>query len=189
MEAHVGDWLEWAEGANLDPRVFAFIKYRPEMLHRFDPKSKEKAFASPRSWEFMSQVLQQMEELKGQHDFNGSGWEDESRLEFASGIVGREAGTEFVGFLRIMEKLVSIDSILLAPAKADLPKDAAVTYALTYALAERADRKNLAAIITYIDRLSKEFGFLFFRRIDQVKPDLKKSREFIGWVAKNHDFV
>lgn len=187
MDVHHGDWLEWAEKSGIDYRVFAYLKYRPESLHVFDPKSKEKAFASPRSWEFMSQVMKEVDAMRGAGSLPA--WEDESMLEYASGIVGAATGVEFVGFLRIMDKLVTIESILLDPKKAEVPKDSSVAYALVHALSERVDRKNFSTLLIYIERMSKEFQFLFFRRIDQNKPDMKKSKEFIAWAAKNHDFV
>lgn len=183
FDVHTGDWLEWAQGAgNLDPRVFAFIKYRPEFLHRFDAKSKEKSFASPRAWAFMSEVLQEA-------DRAAMGWVAEERVELAAGVVGKEAAVEFVGFLRIMEKLIDLDSILLDPAKAKLPDDPAVVYALVYALLDRSDRKGFAKVATYINRLSKEFQFLFYREVKVRKGELQKSKEFIDWAAKNHDFA
>jgi len=187
METHLGDWIDWADVHDIDPRVIAFIKYRPELLHVFEPRSKEKAFAAPRSWKFMSDMMRQVEQVKPAKgsDPAESGWSSEYRLELAAGIVGKQASTEFVGFLRIMEKLVSIESILLAPEKAAIPKDAAICYALVYALADHTDRGNLKSVVKYVERLSKEFGFLYFRRIDQTKPDLKKSKEFIAWATKN----
>lgn len=185
MEVHTGDWLDWAQDpANgMDPRVFAFIKYRPEMLHKFDPKSTSKAFASPRSWEFMSQVLREFDRSSGQ------AWASDEQIELAASVVGVEAATEFVGFLRIMEKLVSIDEILLNPAKAPLPPDASVTYAVTFALLDRADKKTLPAIIVYLGRVEQEFAFLFMKQIENRKPELMKTKEFIKWSADNHQAI
>lgn len=184
LEVDATDWVSWAEQHEVDARVVAFIKYRPELLHVFDPKSKEKAFASPRSWEFMSDMLKAADRVTP-----GVTWEAEERLELIAGVVGKAPGVEFIGFLRLMEKLVSIDSILLDPKKTPVPRDAAILYAVTHALADRVDRKTLAAAVAYVDRLSKEFGFLFMRRIDMLKPDLKKSKEFIAWCAANQNFV
>lgn len=189
MDVHHGDWIEWADVSGIDPRVIAFIKYRPQLLHVFDPRSKEKAFASPRTWEFMSQMMVSMEaparKAAKKDQEAQAGWSSDSAMELSSGIIGKQAAVEFVGFLRIMEKLVSIESILLSPEKAALPSDPSILYALVYALAEHANRGNLKQVVKYIDRLPKEFGFLFFRRVDQVNADLKKTKEFIGWVSKN----
>lgn len=189
MEVHHGDWLEWAEQEGIDHRVFAFIKYRPALLHVFDAKSKEKAFASPRSIAFFAQLLKEIDAAIAAKELPVNYWDSEEGLEFACGVIGQQAGTEMTGFFRVMNKLVSIDSILLNPKKAEVPSDMAICYALVYALAERADRKTLPIMIEYLARLSKEFAFLFFKRIDVANPDLKKSKDFIAWAAKHHDFI
>ncbi|HKI82063.1 MAG TPA: MoxR family ATPase, partial [Pseudodesulfovibrio sp.] len=53
----VNDWLAWAEQAGLGREVLDFIRFRPNLLHAFDPRQNEKAFPSPRSWEFAARVL------------------------------------------------------------------------------------------------------------------------------------
>ena len=183
LNVHTGDWLEWAhEVGGIDPRVIAFIKYRPEYLQKFDPKSQEKAYACPRTWTYTSDVIKQADAM-------GMRYEAEEQLELIAGIVGREAAVDFIGFLRIMEKLVSIDSILLAPEKAALPEDSAVTYALTYALADRSDKKLLPTIAKYIERLQEEWQFLFFQEIKRKQEALMKTQTFIKWAAAHHDFA
>jgi len=57
FEPDLEDWLAWAEGAGIDPRLRAFLRFRPRLLHAHDPASSEKAFPSPRSWEFASRIL------------------------------------------------------------------------------------------------------------------------------------
>lgn len=186
MEADAGDWIAWAEAHDIDRRCIGFIKYRPELLHVFDPKSKEKAFASPRSWHFCSDVLKSVDIFSADPNTpKNGGWESDERLEFIAGIIGKGVAGEFVGFLRIMEKLVSVESILLDPMKAELPTDAAISYALVYALADRAERKTLAAIGQYVARLSKEFQLLFWKRVGDKHADLKRSKEYIGWCSEN----
>ena len=184
LDVHTDDWLAWAERSDIDPAVMAFLKYRREFLHTFDPRSTEKAFASPRSWAFCSQVIKQVALDREAR------WAADEQMELVAGIVGKQAAVEFVGFLRIMEKLVSIDQILLHPLSAPVPEDAAIIYALVYALADRADRKLFAGIVQYVERLkSKEFAFLFMRQISLKKPDLQKTKAFIDWSAKNQDFI
>lgn len=187
LDVSLPDWVEWAEANSIDPRVVAFLKYRGvEFLHRFDPKSTEKAFASPRSWAFVSQVM-------GSYEIGGGvgeqRWSAAESMELVGGVVGKEVAGEFVGFLRIMEGLVTVDQILLDPANAPVSKDGAISYALCGALAERASRKTFDLIVTYVERLSKEFQFLFMRKVGEKKDDLHKTKTFITWAAKNKDFV
>lgn len=184
LDVDAVEWLGWAKGNGVDPRVFAFIKYRPSLLHVFEPASKESAFASPRSWEFLSDTLRDLdasgELAKMQHD---------EQVEEFAGNVGQAQAVEFAGFLAIMKTLVDIDSILLTPDKASVPSDPSVLYALTYALLDRADAKTFKAIVTYADRMPQEFAYVLMGEVKKSKPALMKSKEFIAWAVAHQDFV
>ena len=52
------DWLAWAAGNGIAPEVMFFVSMRPELLHQFDPNSREAAFPCPRTWEFTSGIVQ-----------------------------------------------------------------------------------------------------------------------------------
>ncbi|MDE0033609.1 MAG: hypothetical protein OXU75_10800 [Deltaproteobacteria bacterium] len=45
------DWCNWGAANGIAPEVLFFITYEPDLLHRFDPQSKERAFPCPRTWE------------------------------------------------------------------------------------------------------------------------------------------
>lgn len=61
------DWLEWAMKSNVAVEVQSFIKSSPEKLNQFDPKSKAVyAYATPRSWEFVSEEIVKFNYLKSQ---------------------------------------------------------------------------------------------------------------------------
>ena len=55
--------MRWTGAAGLRStgiaaEVIFFIQLRPELLHQFDPQSREAAFACPRTWSFISNILQ-----------------------------------------------------------------------------------------------------------------------------------
>ena len=45
------DWLAWGAANGIAAEVLFFITYEPDLLHQYDPRSKERAFACPRTWE------------------------------------------------------------------------------------------------------------------------------------------
>ena len=51
------DWCAWGAANGIAPEVLFFIELEPELLHRFEPQSREHAFPSPRSWEFASNIV------------------------------------------------------------------------------------------------------------------------------------
>lgn len=58
MKVDYESWLEWAVGNRIDKDVIGYISFAKDNLYDFDPKSSSRAFATPRSWTFVSNLLQ-----------------------------------------------------------------------------------------------------------------------------------
>lgn len=58
VEADLDDWTAWALTAGMPVELIAFLRFRPNLLHAFDPARNEKAFPTPRSWEFTGRIMQ-----------------------------------------------------------------------------------------------------------------------------------
>src|SRR5713101_7956505 len=56
FEVDLQEWSEWAIQAVIRPEVIAFLRFRPELLSAFERDAP--AFPSPRSWEFVSRILE-----------------------------------------------------------------------------------------------------------------------------------
>ncbi len=93
------EWKEWAVGEeNINRLVLGFLSFAPQYLYR---KSDENAFPSPRSWVFVSRVLNVMKETE---DINNV-------YDFIKGCVGTGCATEFVEWCRKRASLPSIKDI------------------------------------------------------------------------------
>ncbi|MBQ7586211.1 MAG: AAA family ATPase [Desulfovibrionaceae bacterium] len=171
----LADWLAWANENHIRPEVKAFLRYRPKLLFDFDPTLKTKAFASPRSWEFLSRVMDQDPE-------------PEVADELYRGCVGEGAGTEFLGFLQIMQHLPAVSEILDNPLEAVVPKEPAALYALCEALAFYAKDSTLNALATYAHRLPAEFGVLLLSGCICQDKTLVNHPSFTAW-AESHAAV
>src|SRR5271157_4659908 len=66
FEVDVQEWSEWSIKANVRPEVIAFIRFRPELLSAFDHDAN--AFPSPRSWEFVSRILDRGPDPSVEHE-------------------------------------------------------------------------------------------------------------------------
>lgn len=175
FDVDLEDWVDWALNKGVQTSVISFLRFRPELLHKFDPQRNEKAFPTPRSWEFTSNIL--------------AAANSEIEYDLAAGIVGEGAATELIGFMRIYRSLPDPDVVLLAPEKADIPEDPATLYAICGALAHKASDQNIGRVIKYANRLPVEFSVLLVR--DCVKKDesLVKTRAFIDWASKHSDVL
>lgn len=168
------EWSEWAVRGNIRPEVIAFLRFRPEVLMVFERDAI--AFPSPRSWEFVSRILEAAPDPPLEH-------------ELFAGAVGTGAATEFSGFLRMFRELPNIDAILLNPAKQPVPENAAAQYAVASALARCASEMNFDRICTYLERMPTEFSVLCVRDATLRAPEVQHTGAYTKWAINNHHVI
>lgn len=176
FETLLDDWLAWAQGAGIRPEVCAFLRFRPKLLHDFDPQSADKAFASPRSWEFVSRVLD-------------AGPDSSVEYELYQGTVGSGAAAEFMGFLSVWRGLPTVDAILDNPDTAAVPEEPAALYATCEALSLRASVATMDALAEYAKRLPAEFGVLLMRDAVCQNTEVVHTPAFTRWARQNADVL
>lgn len=171
----IDDWTTWAADHDIRPEVLAFCRFRSDLLHDFDPKRAEPAFPSPRSWSFVSRLIESTIPSHLEHPL-------------LSGVIGSGAASEFVGFLRIWRNLPNLDAILLAPDTTPVPdkEDLATRYAVAVGLAGKVSAKSYGNAIKYLDRLSApEYGVLCSNIAIKKDPAICTTKDFASWAAKN----
>jgi hypothetical protein len=57
MKVDFDDFQDWATLNKVHPEVVGYVGFAKQDLYDFDPKSSSKAFATPRSWVFVSDLL------------------------------------------------------------------------------------------------------------------------------------
>ena len=172
IKVHAPDWCAWAAGNGIAPEVLFYIQMRPDMLHRFDPQSREAAFACPRTWEFVSNIVNQRGHL-------------DAGVERAlfRGAVGEAAAVEFSAFLKVWRELPHPKAVIDDPQNADIPENASALMALCGSLYRMATDINLDAIVTYAARLRREVGESLVGACVRRQPTLQHSPGFIRWAA------
>jgi hypothetical protein len=171
FEVDLQEWSEWAIEACIRPEVIAFLRFRQELLSAFDRDAN--AFPSPRSWEFVSRILEATPDQAVEH-------------ELFAGAVGAGAATEFSAFLKTFRELPNIDAILLNPLKEPVPANAAAQYAVASALAHCATDTNFDRICTYLGRMPTEFSVLCVRDASLRQPAVQHTPAFTKWATTNH---
>jgi len=177
FEVDVQEWSEWAIQAGIRPEVIAFLRFRPELLSAFDRDAN--AFPSPRSWEFVSRVLDSLE-LKSKPPIEH---------EVLAGAVGSGAATEFSGFLRMFRELPNIDAILMNPLREPVPEIAAAQYAVASALARCASDTNFDRICMYLNRLPTEFRVLCVRDATLREAAIRSTAGYVKFAVENHHAI
>lgn len=185
FEVNVDDWTEWAVRSGIHTSVISFIRFRPTTLNEFEARNSSEeerkrmqamkdaqAFATPRSWEFMSNVL-------------NVGTSPEFEFELFSGIVGESAAAEFAGYLKYYRDLPNIDMLLMNPKKAPVPEEPASLYAISTTLAARANVENMNLVLQYCERIPEEFQVLLMKDAICRDSGVCESKAFTEWAAKN----
>lgn len=172
LEVSQEDWQDWALRANVSPEVRAFLRFRPALLFQFDPAANPRAFPTPRSWAFVSDVLARTPV--------------ELLHRVVAGCVGDGPAAEFVGFLQLYRELPDLDQALAGPDTTPVPREPAVLYALVGALVEKckADNAPLGHFVRYATRLPDEFALLALRDALAVKPKMVAMPVVQQWIAR-----
>ncbi|MES9824344.1 MAG: MoxR family ATPase [Candidatus Thiodiazotropha endolucinida] len=133
VETNLDDWVTWAYRNDIDERIIAFLRFRPELLFDFDPAHNPVAFPSPRSWEFAHRALQKFD--KHPQLLQGA----------LQACVGPAAGVELNAFVNSLDKMPDLDAII-AGDDVPVPDEIDLQYAIAAALVGRAIRAHDAGV-------------------------------------------
>lgn len=172
MEADSDMWVEWAIKKGIHPAVIAFIKFKPNYLHKFDPTTDDDAFPTPRSWEMVSKSI---------YTFN-----DKKILEtLINGQIGQGTALEFNHFFKIQDKLPNLDSIFDGNDFLPPMNDPGLSYSLITALALKANSNQFNRLIEYSMLYPAEFAVLMVKMLCSRDTDSVLTAKSIGiWMSK-----
>jgi hypothetical protein len=174
VEADIDGWAQWALGASIAPELIAFLRWRSELLSKFEPSADIRNSPSPRGWASVGRLL-------------AAGLES---VELTTGAVGQGAAVELHSFLRTWQSLPNIAELLRDPAAAMLPPSHRpdVAYAIAAKLASIADAATFGAIVQYCDRLTAdsqaEVSILIVRDCVKKNPKLATTAAFASIAAR-----
>lgn len=173
----IDDWCKWAIQNNVPVELIAFLRMRPDLFHNFNATADIVNSPSPRTWS----NLADLQKLDLPVELEAAAY---------SGSVGEGAAIEYLAFLKMYRHMPSIDGILAAPTTAVIPTEASALYAVSTALAAKANENNFGRIFEYLARLNAkdhaEFSALTIRDSLQRKPELCHSHAYIK--AMSGDF-
>ena len=133
MKVDFDDFQDWATLNKVHPEVVGYVGFAKQDLYDFDPKSSSKAFATPRSWVFVSDLLQD-------NDID-----NETLTNLVAGAVGDGLANKFMAHRKIAGKLPKAGDILDGKVKDLTIKEVSAMYSLTvslcYELKDRAEKK------------------------------------------------
>jgi hypothetical protein len=134
MKVDFDDYQEWATANGIHPEVVGYVSFAKQDLYDFDPKSPSKAFATPRSWTFVSELL------------DDDDTDVETLHNLIAGAIGDGLAVKFMAHRKIAGKLPKPEDILEGKEKELKVKEVSAMYTLTtslcYELKSRAEKQD-----------------------------------------------
>ncbi len=175
VESEYKSWREWAINNGINPLVIGFLDSNRSSLMQFD-SDDEVAFATPRSWEMVSNIL------------NCVSSNVRETFTLISGCIGEATAGEFLCWSEAVNRLPSLEAIC-SGRTAEVPVRPESLLALTDKLLSRARKgislSELENLINYTFRLPTEFQYKLFNGLLKEKtilPKLKKIEAFGDWL-------
>lgn len=166
-------WLDWAAQNDIDYRVRSFIKFKPELLHKFNPNHDDHTFPAPRTWDFLSRLIKNWGDIPT------------SKLPLLMGTVGKGAAIEFKAFTDVMEELPDFQQILSNPEGITIPDDPSTLYAITGLIGHKANTDNIDTLMKLVNRFPKEFQVICLQDIIKHDDALCDSKSIEDWINNN----
>ena len=185
-------WSRWAisEG-NVHPLVLGYLSFDTSKLCPEITSYEEKAFPTPRSWMFVSNILHAL----------GSDIDDiRNHHAMISSVVGVGTATEFLGWCKVYKDLPSVQDIF-AGKSVTCPKSTDALYALvasmtSYAIMDRSLNEELTQeevnnVCDFCNLLPADFASCFYLNIVSggFSMKLMKSPSFVTWLRKNRHLL
>jgi hypothetical protein len=122
MQVNWDDYFEWAVENKVHQDVVGFLSFSKKSLYDFDPKSSSRAFATPRSWSFVSELL------------TDDDVDVDTLTDLVSGSVGEGLAISFMAHRKVASKMPNPTDILSGKVKKMDSKEISAMYSLTVSL-------------------------------------------------------
>lgn len=173
-------WMQWAQGpGQIRSLITSYLEWRGgEHFYTFDNNEPNQTYASPRTWEFVNDLL---------NVWNGN---PIGKLVPIAGCINLGAATDFLAFAALRGSLPKKSEVLADPVKALLPGayDPGPMYALSGALGDWFEEQYADKLMVYINRMPADFQVVTMRNIIRRNgQQLMGQKDVSSWMQDNCD--
>ena len=166
VEGSFSSWQNWAVRAGVNPKVIGYLSFRTDKLFGFNPKSDDLAFATPRSWEMVSNLL------------NNVCDDVETMYPLIAGLIGSGLALEFRSWCKMHFKLPSTEDIFMGKVT-EVPQTSDALYAIvssmtTYAKEHKYDAEQIGNSLVYAEGFPADFSSLLIENYENIEEDYNK---------------
>lgn len=142
------DWLNWATANKVHEQVVGYVSFAKQDLYDFDPKSASRAFATPRSWSFVSDLL-------ADDDLD-----DNSLTDLISGAIGEGLAVKFMAHRKVAKQMPNPEDILSGKVKKCEIKEISAMYSLTVSMCYELQTANQKKVKNWDEMADYFFAFM-----------------------------
>lgn len=162
----VASWMNWAENAGVNPKVIGFLKSRSDCLFGFDPTNDDLAFATPRSWEMVSNILNNISDNV------------KEMFPLISGLIGKGLAYEFKAWCDVAGEIPKIEDIFLGKTL-KVPQKTDCLYAVisgmsAYAKDCKDDEEKIGNSLRYAAAFPADFVSLLIKNYEAMDENYKE---------------
>ena len=121
MKVDFASWQEWAVQNKIHKDVVGYLSFAKQDLYDFDSKSASRAFATPRSWSFVSQLLD-------------DSVDDETLTNLIAGTIGEGLAVKFMAHRKIAGRMPAPADILSGKVTTLDIKEVSAMYSLVISM-------------------------------------------------------
>ena len=122
MKVNFDDWFEWAVKNNVHKDVVGYLNFAKQDLYDFDSKSSSRAFATPRSWVFVSDLI------------GDDNLDNRTVTDLVAGTVGEGLAVKFVAHRKVASKMPNPSEILEGKVKNMEVNEVSAMYSLVVSM-------------------------------------------------------
>jgi len=122
MRADFAAWQDWAVVNDIHKDVVGYLNFAKQDLYDFDAKSASRSFATPRSWTFVSELLED-EDL-----------DETTATDLIAGAIGEGLAVKFMAHRKIASKLPNPSDVLAGKVKDLDIKEVSAMYSLVISM-------------------------------------------------------
>jgi hypothetical protein len=142
------DYSFWATENRIHKDVVGYLTFSKKDLYDFDPKSSSRAFATPRSWTFVSELL------------DDDDTDDNTLTDLIAGAVGEGLAIKFMAHRKVASKMPDPQDILAGKVKKMDTKEISAMYSLAVSLCYELKDSSDKNTKNWNDQVNNFFQFI-----------------------------
>lgn len=183
MTDDLASWERWALSHGVGPIFIHFAKQNPQIVFSGGVPEKQGPWCTPRSLVLCERMLMGLADDRGMIPM------DPEANELASGMIGPAAASQLFATIQLAHVMPDYNDIINDPKNTKIPDRPDARMLVCYQLAHRVTEKTMSPVITYMERMPKEFAITFAKSAARRDDSLIDTAAFSKFCVDNQSLL